>query len=198
MLYAKAIEKGYHSARAVIFLSDGAAWLAKFRNEYFSTSIQILDWYHAIEHLWVSARKLFGEDKEEECRQWIEPFEKLLWEGEVETVISILEDMANTSKKKQTLLYELRGYYVSNQNHMRYDEYRNKGWYIGSGSIESANKYIIAQRLKQSGMIWSKNSANALIWTRCKYFEGEWDAFWNSIKIAKFLNNPYNEEVKAA
>ena len=106
--------------------------------------------------------------------------------------------MANTSKKKQTLLYELRGYYVSNRNHMRYDEYRNKGWYIGSGSIESANKYIIAQRLKQSGMIWSKNSANALIWTRCKYFEGEWDAFWNSIKIAEFLNNPYNEEVKAA
>lgn len=198
MLFASAVKKGYHTAQNVVFLCDGAAWLAKCRNEYFPTAIQILDWYHAVEHLWETARKMYGENNMDQCHQWVGPLEGLLWEGKVETVISHLEDMAKSRKKHQTILYELRGYYVSNREHMRYDEFRKKGWYIGSGSIESANKYIISQRLKQSGMLWSKCGADAIIWARCKYFEGDWDAFWDSVNISDYLNNQPKEAAKAA
>jgi hypothetical protein len=190
MLFAKVVEKGYYSAKNVVFISDGASWLGKFREEYFPKATQILDWYHAVEHLWETARKLFGEKNEEQCRLWVDPLEELLWEGKVDTVISLIEEMAKTTEKNQTTLYELRGYYVSNREHMRYDKYRNNGWYIGSGSIESANKYIITQRLKQCGMLWSKNGADAMIWTRCKYFEGDWDIFWNTINISEYLTDP--------
>ena len=74
------------------------------------------------------------------------------------------------------------------QNICDNNEYCRNGWFIGSGTIESANKYIVAQRLKQSGMIWSKTGADAMIWARCKYFEGDWDAFWDTMKLSDFLD----------
>lgn len=64
MLFAAAVEKGYYSAKKVIFLCDGASWLTKCRENYFPQAIQILDWYHAVEHLWRTAEEIFGENKE--------------------------------------------------------------------------------------------------------------------------------------
>lgn len=192
MLFAAAVEKGYHSAKDVIFLCDGASWLSKCREEYFPKAIQILDWYHAVEHLWETAEKIYGDNKGK-AQQWGNPLETLLWEGKVQTVIKQLTHMADDMKIHQTALYELRGYYVSHANHMKYDEYRKNGWYIGSGAIESANKYIVSQRIKQSGMIWSKIGADAMIWTRCKYFEGNWDEFWEDMNMNEYYNLPPRE-----
>lgn len=192
MLFAAAVEKGYHSAKDVIFISDGASWLAKCREEYFPEATQILDWYHAVEHLWETAEKIYGENKEK-IEQWTSPLEKLLWEGKVQDVIKQLSCMADKMKKHQSSLYTLRGYYVSHANYMKYDEYRKNGWYIGSGAIESANKYIVAQRLKQSGMIWSKIGADAMIWARCKYFEGDWDELWDDMNMKEYYNSAPRE-----
>lgn len=198
MLYASAIEKGYYGAKNVIFLSDGAAWLGKCKDEYFPNSIQILDWYHAVEHLWLAAYKIYGDDNKELCQKWVEPLEKLLWDGDVNKVIKKLEEMASKElSKKQTPLYELRGYYASNREQMRYDEYRKNGWYIGSCAIESANKYIVSQRLKRSGMQWRLHNADAVIWVRCKYYEDQWGEFWNSMKLNKFLNIPVEKREAA-
>jgi len=191
MLYAAAVEKGVHRASQVIFLSDGASWLGKCKEEYFPDAIQILDWYHAVEHLWVTAHTLFGEANTEKCREWVTPLEELLWEGRVDEVIKKLTEMALSSRRKQqTALFELRGYYVSNKANMNYAYYRENGWYIGSCAIESANKYVVAQRLKLSGMQWKTHTADAMIWARCKYFENEWDFFWNTMEPAEYLNQP--------
>ena len=190
LLFAAAIEKGYYSAKKVIFLCDGASWLAKCKEKYFPKAIQILDWYHAIEHLWETAVSIYGQENKDKCQKWVEPLESLLWEGKVQEVIKKLESMAIKMKRHQTVLYELRGYYVGHAKYMQYDEYRKNGWFIGSGAIESANKYIVSQRLKQSGMIWSKIGADAMIWARCKYFEGDWDCFRDEMKLAEYLNYP--------
>ena len=198
MLFAIAVEKGYYNARQVIFLSDGAIWLSKCKDEYFPKAVQILDWYHAVEHLWDTAKKLFGETNLEDYTFWAEPLQKKLWEGKVDEVIIMLEEMALDWEEKQTHLNELRVYYISNKDHMKYDIFRANGWFIGSGSIESANKYIIAQRLKQSGMIWSKSGADALIWTRGKYFEGDWDNFWESLDLSEYFNTKVKKLTKVA
>lgn len=193
MLHAAAIEKGLNNAKNVIFLSDGATWLGKCKEEYFSNAFQILDWYHGVEHLWDTAHQLFGEKNKNKCQEWVEPLEELLWEGKVSIVIKRLENMAlncKDYKKKQTPLFELRGYYESNRNNMKYNEYREKGWYIGSCAIESANKYIVSQRLKLSGMQWTIHNADAMIWARCKYFENEWDEFWDKMNLSDYLNIP--------
>ena len=188
LLLAAAVKKGVHTAKTVIFLSDGATWLGKCKEELFPNAVRILDWYHALEHVWGTARSLFGEQNEMKCRSWVEPLQELLWEGKVDEVIRFLEDEINTRKKNQQPLVELRGYYHSNRMSMRYGEYREKGWYIGSGPVESANNYIVNQRLKRSGMKWSKTCANAILWARCKYYENDWDDFWKNVSLPEYLN----------
>lgn len=198
MLFAASVEKGYYSAKTVVFLSDGASWLAKCKDEYFPRAIRILDWYHAVEHLWDTAYKLLGDQNEEACKIWVNPLKDLLWDGKVKKVISILNTEILSRKSKQQPLIELRGYYVSNQDAMKYNEYRENGWCIGSGSIESANKYIVSQRLKQSGMKWIKENANAVIWARGKYFENCWDDFWEKMKLSDYLDRESIFKKKAA
>jgi hypothetical protein len=198
MLYAGAIEKGYFKAKTVIFLSDGAAWLSKLKDEFFPKAIKILDWYHAVEHLWTTARALFGENDDVKCRSWVSPLEGLLWEGKVDNVIRLIDKEIFSRKQNQKPLIELRGYYNSNREGMKYNEYRKNGWFIGSGPIESANKYIVNQRLKQSGMKWIRTRANAIIWACCKYYENEWDEFWDQIKLADYLNEVPTEDKLAA
>lgn len=198
MLFAAAVKKGFYAAQTVVFLSDGAAWLSKCKEEFFPNAVRILDWYHALEHLWETARSLFGELNEEKCRAWAEPLQELLWQGKVDEVIRFLEKEINNGTKNQKPLIELRGYYHSNRASMKYDEYREKGWYIGSGPIESANNYIVNQRLKRSGMKWSKTCANAVLWARCKYYENNWDDFWKNLSLADYLNRRPSYEEQAA
>lgn len=198
MLYARCIEQGAKKAEEVIILGDGAPWINKFKEEYFPDAIQILDWYHAVEHLWVTAHKLFGEDDMKRCEEWVNPLKTLLWDGKVDTVIEKVTQEALSRKKNQTPLLELRTYYLSRKNHMKYDEFRLKGYNIGSGAIESANKYIVGQRLKLSGMKWTISHANAMIHLRCKYYEGNWDVFWDNMNLKDYLDHDLNKESKAS
>lgn len=187
MMYAAAREKGYFKSKKVVVLSDGATWISKMRHEYFPRAIHILDWYHAMEHLWQAAYKIFGESKTAECEEWVKRFERLLWAGKVDKVIKELDREIFRRKKYQTELIQLRGYYFSNRTNMRYNEFRKNGFYIGSGAIESAHKYIIASRLKQAGMRWTVSHANAMIWLRSKYFENTWDEFWKTMSMKEYF-----------
>lgn len=189
MLFNTAKKRGLLNAKVVIFLSDGAVWLRNLRAEYFPNAIQILDWYHAIEHLWTAAHKLFGENNKSKCENWIEPLKELLWNGKILEVIDTIKIQAVNRKQNQTPLWELYHYFNTNKEFMQYDKFREKDYYIGSGVIESANKYIVANRLKQAGMRWSKIQANAMIWLRCKYFEDIWETFWDQLSISKFLSS---------
>ena len=170
------------------------------KEEYFPEAIQILDWYHAVEHLWKAAHGLFGENNTKRCEAWIEPFEELLWDGKVEEAIKVLVKFGNKKRKNQDPIWKLHGYLVSNKNNMKYDQYRKAGYYIGSGAVESANKYIVGNRLKQAGMRWHICNANAMIWFRSKFFEDDYDKFWNNMNIAEYIGAQDNlwEAGKAA
>jgi len=189
MLYGAAVARGCKTARKVIMVTDGANWLKKMKDDYFPEAVHILDWYHAVDHLWTTAHALFGVDNHAACEKWVTPLKDLLWKGKVGKVILYLSEEGLKSKNHQTVLFQLRGYYMSNQSSMKYNEYRRKGYFIGSGSIESANKYIVADRMKRAGMRWSLQHANALIWLRCKYYEEYWDEFWEKLKLSDYLNH---------
>ena len=187
MLYAQSLEQGAKKAKEVIILGDGASWINKFKEDYFPNAVQILDWYHAVEHLWNTAHILFGENNTKRSEEWVSPLKTLLWDGNIDAVIDRITKDVLSRKKKQTPLLELRSYYLNNKNHMKYDEFRSKGYNIGSGAIESAHKYIVASRLKQAGMRWSIRNSNALIWLRCLYFEDQWDSFWKHMNPKEYL-----------
>lgn len=198
MLYAMSLEHGARKAEEVIILGDGASWIHKFKDEYFPDAVQILDWYHAVEHLWTTAHRLFGEEDIKRCEEWVKPLKTLLWDGKVDTVIKEITQEALLRKKNQTPLFELRTYYSNNTDHMKYDEFRSKGYNIGSGAIESANKYIVGQRMKLSGMKWTISHANAMINLRCKYYEGNWDAFWKNMNLKDYLDRDIIKKLKAS
>ncbi len=187
MFFALAKSKGYYTISEVVLLTDGASWISRMKENYFPKATHILDWYHVVDHLWKTAHALFGENNIDLCEKWISPLKELLWDGQVEEVIRILINEGNSMNKNQEPIWKLHGYFVSNKEGMRYDEFREKGYYIGSGAIESANKYIVANRLKQAGMRWSLSRANSIIWLRCKYFEDKWHEFWQDLELDKYL-----------
>ncbi len=75
-------------------------------------------------------------------------------------------------------------YFENNQGRMHYDEYKAKGYHIGSGTAESACKHVVGQRLKQSGMTWSLAGAEAILQLRILWKNNEWDRFWQTRKMA--------------
>jgi len=71
-------------------------------------------------------------------------------------------------------------YFQSNMERMRYQSFRDKGLFVGSGVVEAGCKTVVARRLKQSGMRWTVRSANAIIALRCCELSGRWEQFWEA------------------
>lgn len=181
LLSKAAILKKATFAKTLVVLGDGADWIRNLQEKSFPQAIRILDWYHAVEHLWSAARQIFGENQAAKCKQWVKLYETQLWNGEVDRLLSNLQKEAYKYKGDATPFWKLYNYYYKNKKAMNYVEYRRKGLFIGSGCVESAHKYITTARLKQAGMQWTIRNAIGLIWVRCLIFEGRWDQFWENL-----------------
>lgn len=176
-------------AKTIIFLSDGATWLTdNVFTSCFPGCTRILDWYHAKEHLYKTANKITGNDPAKTAL-WAKPLEAYLWDGEVESVLAVLEDAAQDDSANAEHYRELSRYYSSNLEAMRYKTFREAGYYIGSGLIESANKRIVKQRLCASGSKWALKNAESMIWLRAKYYEGHWESFWKQVSLKRLWEN---------
>lgn len=190
--FEKAVKKaslilGASQARTIVFLSDGAEWCKTIHKKVFPTAVRILDWYHAMEHLWGDAKKFFGESAKAEFTMWAKPLEKLLWNGEINLVLDMIMDTIKSTDKNTDPLFNLYHYFNGNKEAMKYKEFRENGYFIGSGSIESAIKYIMTTRFKMTGCHWRRDNAEALMWLRAKYFEDRWDEFWEKMKYRNFM-----------
>lgn len=172
------IKSHTYCAREIIVISDGAVWIENLVNELIPNGKHILDWFHVKEKLWECAKKLFGDDSEK-CKLWVTGFADRLWDGEVEEVLKDLWNAA-MDREDQTPLLALHQYFGGRVKMMKYDQFRNEGLYIGSGAIESANKYAIQDRLKKAGMKWSTRGANAIAKLRTTYLSGQWDKTWQA------------------
>ena len=167
-------------ANEIVAITDGAEWIDQMIKRLFPKAIHILDWYHAQEHLWDCAKSLFGESEVAKIKGFVEPLKTLLWEGKVQDVCNCLLDEIKAYPKKETELRKLYSYYYTRRDKMKYDEFRDKGYFIGSGSIESANKYLVQRRLKQSGMKWLIEGAHAILKLREKIYESTWAQVWSN------------------
>ena len=137
LLRKRAFELGAQAAKGIVFLSDGALWIDAIRERLFPNSIHILDWYHAVENLYKCARSIFGESKHDKIKQWVEPLKELLWQGRALEVCDRLLFEASKHRKHETVIRELYGYYHSRLEKMKYAEFRQKGYFIGSGAVEA-------------------------------------------------------------
>lgn len=181
-LYAEAVRRGLNQATIVAMLGDGAPWVWNLADLHFPGAIQIVDFYHAAEHLNGIARLLYSED-EARRKAWFGRMRKRLKQGKVLEIIGELGGLKLASKKKEALAKAV-AYFEKNQERMRYDRFRQQGLFIGSGVVEAGCKSLIGQRLKQSGMHWTVRGANAIIALRCCLESGGFEDYWEARRAA--------------
>lgn len=178
-IYAEAIRRGLPQARQVIVLGDGAKWIRGIAEEHFPGAIQIVDLYHAREHLEKVAKLLYG-TKVALCQAWISARRDELDEGKVEAIIAAISKRRVRDSEAQEVLEKEREFFRSNAERMRYAKFRSQGLFVGSGVVEAGCKVVFGQRLKLSGMHWTVRGANAIIALRCCQLSGRWEEFWES------------------
>ncbi len=179
-LYAEAVRRGIDTARdLVVCLGDGAPGNWKQFLMHFPKRVEILDWWHALDHLWAAGKGLFGEGTHE-TEVWVKAREAELWAGNVEAVIAALK--AEADKPKGKAAADEIHYFEANKERMHYDQFRARGYPIGSGAVESACKRLIAARIKEAGMIWTQQGAQAILALRAELLSNRWDEAWQQTR----------------
>lgn len=176
---AEAIRRGLFKAYQVVVLGDGAMWIRTQCELRFPQALQIVDLYHAREHVANLCKLLLG-CKEKKLLRLRMKWWSYLDEGNIEKILyqaqRRLPIETDTLKKVTAELH----YLEENKARMRYAAFRKQGLFVGSGVIEAGCKTIIGARLKQSGMEWTVRGANAIIALRCAILSERFEDFWEA------------------
>lgn len=165
LIGAAAHLSGHHFAKELIVLGDGAVWIWRLAARQFPTAIQIVDFYHASEHLWSVARARFGEESPE-AKGWVEARQEELKQDQLGRVLTSIAEWQPRGKAHQELREREYHYFASNAERMRYGSYVKKGYHIGSGVVEAACRHVVGSRLDQVGMHWRQERAEAIVGLR--------------------------------
>jgi len=164
-LYALAFRRGVERCRDVVMLGDGGRWIWNQAKEKFPDATQILDFYHAAEHLSEVAKAWYGAGTPK-AQRWLEARSLDFLEGRWEKVIRSIRAWKPVDTEYIKIKHDNLGYFNRNRQRMRYDEYRANGMHIGSGIAESSCKCLVQARLKGSGMRWTQTGAESILQLR--------------------------------
>jgi hypothetical protein len=186
-IYTEAWQRGWEWATIRVVLGDGAVWIWNLADRHFPGAIQIVDLYHARQHLWDIAALLYPNDPGAK-KTWMAPLKDLLDGGQIESLVERLRILAADRLATQPALaaeiVKQAEYFQTNTLRMRYPEFRAQGLFVGSGVIEAGCKTVVGARLKRSGMFWTVRAANAIIALRCCRFNGRFEDFWEQQRAA--------------
>ena len=177
-LYAEAWRRGWARAKTRVVLGDGAEWIWNQADLHFPEAIQIVDLYHAREHLWSLAAKLYVNDAPARKR-WVMVRKDKLDNGKIERLVASLRSVAASHPDLAEDIFTEANYFENNKERMRYPKFRKQGLFVGSGVIEAGCKTVLG-RLKRSGMFWTVRGANAIIALRCCQLSGKFEDYWES------------------
>lgn len=152
--------------------ADGAEWIWHLTLDYFPDSLQIVDWYHACQHLAQAAAALFPDDPERRQRWYSERLHDL-FHGAAACIAHELEHAS---------LPDHAHYFRIHQRRMQYQQFREGGYPIGSGTVESGVKQFKA-RLTGAGMRWSRPAARQMLLIRAAVLDGSFDAYWDALAV---------------
>ena len=178
-IYSEAWRRGWSRARQKVILGDGAAWIWNLAHEYFPGAIEIVDLYHAREHLWELAAKLYPSDEKRRCG-WARRLVDKLNAGRIEPLVAALRRFETDDEELTHQLTLEADYFERNAQRLRCRELRRQGLLVGSGVIEAGCRTVIASRLKRSGMFWSVRGANAIAALRCSRLSNRFDDYWEN------------------
>ncbi len=182
-IFTEACQRGWNRARKRVVLGDGAPWIWNLVEEHFPGAIQIVDFYHARQHLGELFSQLFPSDPRQRQR-WIRRLEKNLDQGQIKQLVARLRSFPPPNETLAALLRTEADYFERNAQRMRYPEFKRQKLFVGSGVVEAGCKTIIGSRLKQSGMFWTVRGANAILALRCNRLSGKFEDYWESRRHA--------------
>jgi len=184
-VWALACRCGLKRAREVILLGDGAHWIWDHVAPLLEGAVCIVDWYHAMEHVWACGRALHGEGTAA-CTAWVKRMEQRLWNGQVRKMLRRLETERRGARSatRKAALSALLTYLRNQDDRLAYDRFRARGFDIGSGRVEAACKGVVGVRMKRNGMRWSAAGAQATLSLRATWLNNTWDRFWASKPLA--------------
>lgn len=162
LLGTLAHQLGHHQAKEVIVLADGAPWIWQIAAKQFTGATQIVDFFHVSQHLAAVAEARFGSGSEE-AKTWLRARQAELLNEELALVLADLQSWRPSAKAKKELRRTTYCYLYANAERLRYKTFREKGYYIGSGVVEAGCKQVATQRMKQSGMHWRQETAEAVL-----------------------------------
>jgi hypothetical protein len=182
----EALRRGLGRALKVVFLGDGAAWIWELARVNFPLAIWIVDLYHALERLHQLCQGLYPNQSSWASRME-EQWKQMLKNDQVTEVIAAarrrLRDLALSSEALEKQI----AYFENQQSRMLYKTYREQGLFYGSGVVEAGCKAVIGQRLKESGMFWTKNGATSVLALRCALKGHRWDECWDRLHDSNYL-----------
>lgn len=174
-----AIRRGLALALQVVLLIDGAEGLANMGRLCFPSALQIVDFYHALEHAGKVLVALLGSKEHPDYKTRLGRWAKRLLNDKVEQLIAEARRECAGTSQAEAVEKEL-GYFLNNVDRMQYGTFRRQGFFIGSGVIEAGCKTVIGQRCKQSGMFWGEPGAENILALRCIQASRPLNEFWKN------------------
>lgn len=183
----EARRRGLGRALKVVFIGDGAAWIWELARVNFPTAIFILDLYHTLERLHELCEGLYGPDS-----PWAAKM-KSTWAAMIkndqiaQVIAATRRRLADLGPQADESLEKQIAYFEHHQDKMRYKAYRDQGLFYGSGVVEGGCRSVIAQRLKESGMLWTQTGATSVLNLRLALKSNRWDECWNCLHNSNYL-----------
>lgn len=176
-IYGEALRRGLQQARQTVVIADGARYNWEIAALHFPDATQIVDLYHARQHLYALVKILVPDSGTEQNRLW-RGWRKLLDKGRVDSILLSAQRQLPSGEEQRSAAEKEIGYFRNNAGRMRYGHFRSQGFFVGSGVVEAGCKTVVGQRLKQSGMEWTVKGANAIIALRCCHLSNRMAEFW--------------------
>jgi hypothetical protein len=183
-LYQEAGKRGGGRAQKQVVMGDGAEWIWNLAALHFPGAMEIVDLYHARQHLWDWARRLFPNDAGKQ-KAWIKaPPKRLLDKGKIPKLVGVLRAIKSRNPEVAEKIRTEADYFQRNAERMRYPQFRRQHLFVGSGVIEAGCQTVVASRLKRSGMFWTVRGANSILALRCSLLNGRFEDYWEDRRPA--------------
>jgi hypothetical protein len=184
--WAEGCRRGLEKARQIVSVNDGAAWIWLMIAMCYAPCIEIIDWWHAVEKIWEAANTLWGQG-EPQTIAWVQQQKDRLWAGHLRALLHHVRQVCPRGQPRKDQVRALVSYIFHNRRRMDYVRYRQAGYPVGSGSVEAGCKVVVQERMKQAGMRWSRQGAQAMLALRSVLLSERWDEVWASLISAPKL-----------
>lgn len=178
---AEADRRRVHYAAKLGCVHDGGPWIWSISGDYYPEAVEVLDWDHGLSTVSKVAQAALGEGSAA-ASQWYEDAKALLWEGEVAQLLAKWAELPRRRGECGKTIRNGKAYLMEHQERMRYKTFREQGYPIGSGTIESGGKNVVQWRMKRGGARWTHDRVNPMLAMLGEYHSGRWSEMWGRIQ----------------